>query len=359
MWIQKNDTEDNKVTVNGKDTYLPVALVKRMQNPRDAQKILNKKFADKNRAAEYAKERISDFDPKDDKDFDLVDEDDPAVIAQVMDCLVVLAKNAKQHKAAIIIPDYMTSSGNSKLIETALDFAEFDGPVISLCTEEQAAWDEATALDSYQIGTSTFPRGILHSRATHSIQVPQASYSRVAARLARVISDPDPELVAVTDMREGGARGRDEPAGASHNRRILVIAGGGLAVLQHVAEAVREEIPVVVLQGSRRLSDYLPKLWVKRFSAKFDVYAATLKLCSQCGFPAASEANNIHLWVRQIVEQGHVGIHPLPTGIHSLQRILQSLQVPLPPAPLQPIHVLHILYFTYYVIYLIERFVML
>jgi hypothetical protein len=315
------DTYDN-FNVNGKTSYVPHTVVERLKDK--AQETLEKHFADKPRAQKFLKENIDNYDAAEDKDFEFYEEDDPAIIAQVMDCLVVLANNAKENNAAIIVPDYMTSSGNSKLIENALDFVEFDGPVISISVQEQVAWNETTAGETYPIGDRTFPKGIPHSRVTHSIHIPHSSYSKVAARIAKVISDPDLDVYPEEEQEQ--LKKKSHSDGSNRNQRILVLAGGGIALLYHMGEAVKEGLPVVVLQGSRRLCDYLPQLWVRRFSAKFDIYEETLKLADAIGFPNA-RGTALALLVRQIVEQGHVSIHQLSTGVHSLRRILQSLQV--------------------------------
>ena len=303
------------VEVDGKHVFIPEEVGTRLGDK--LQETLEKRFADKKRAQGFLQDTLDDFDAAKDQDFKFIEEDDPLTVAQVMDCLVVLARNAKDNNAAIIIPDYMTSSGNSKLIENALDFVEFNGPVISISTQEQAAWDGKTASETYQIGDAKYPRGIPHNRVTHSIHIPHSSYSKVAARLAKVICEPDLDLYG-DDKDELLKDGADS---GIRRQRILVIAGGGFALLQHMGEAVKEGLPVVVLQGSRRLCDYLPQLWVRRFSAKFDIYEETLKLADAIGFPNAQESS-MALLVRQIVEQGHVSIHQLSTGVHSLRRIL-------------------------------------
>jgi len=294
-------------------------------------RIFDKCFVDQAHAIKYAKQHIHCFqfskenNKVDDPDFDLQDEEDPVVISQVMDCLVVLAKTAKKRNAAILIPDYMTISGNSKLIETALDFVEFEGPVINVCTEGQAASNEELAGQTYRFkgNPKPTPMGILHNRATHSIQVRNGSYSRVAARLASVIAQPDPKLF---DHWEGGKR-KDQPTHQANHRVVFVVAGGGAAVMEHMAAAVEENIPIVILQGSKRLCDYLPTLWVKRFSSRFDISAETRKMWADCGYPPQTDPDSkMNLWMRTLVEKGHVNIHPVSSGTHSLSRILQSLQ---------------------------------
>jgi hypothetical protein len=319
---KKESKSEDPTLLKSEEDKTKLKIADRIRS-KDPAKIFRKHFVDLPRALAYAKKHIwfLQLDAKNkpvDPDFDFQEEEDPEAISQVMDCLVVLAKTAKQLKAAILIPDYMTMSPNSKLIETALDYVEFDGPVISVCTQDQAASDDQTAAETYRVkdNATNFPKGLLLNRATHSIQVRNGSYSRVAARLARVIAQPNKELF------DSDGLDNDRPGKA-----VFVVAGGGAVVMENMAEAVEQNIPIVILQGSKRLCDFLPKLWVQRFSAQFDVLTATHQLCEQCGFKAPTDPDNkMNLWVRTLVDKGHVNIHPLLSGTHSLSRILQSLQ---------------------------------
>jgi hypothetical protein len=285
------------------------------------------RFVDEAHAIAFAKKHIHDlqFDKErklDDQDFMIQEEDDSNACAQVMDCLVLLATYAKKHHAVLLIPDYMTMSSNSKLIETALDYVEFDGPVINVTTEGQAACDAESAEQTYNVNGREFPKGIIHNRATHSIQVRNGSYSRVAARLADVIAHPDLGLFD-TD----GRRKTDSEHEKHQNKVVFVIAGGGMVVMEHMAQAVEENIPIVLLKGSKRLCDFLPDLWVRRFSSQFDLLKETHKFCVDLGFPdpKLDPDSKMNLWMRFIVERGHVNIHQLSSCTHSLRRILQSL----------------------------------
>ena len=315
------------ITVDGKEIWVNKAVLNSITvvpggktARQQAEDILSKHFVDKEKAFKFLSKKMPGFKP-DDKDFhfEVVEEACPAMVSKVLDCLVTLAKAANKNGAAFVIPDYMTSSSNSALIEKALEHAEFSGPVINVCRQDQAARDEATAKQTYDFdGHSFFPTGIVHSRVTHSILVPQECYSSVLAKLAKVISEPDPSLFS----KEGDA----DPFNC---KRIMVVAGGGIAVLQHIAAAVKENTPVIILRGSRRLSDYLPKLWVRRLSPHFDTYHETKRFCKDCGFVKKDlqSLQNVTLWMRDVLEKGHLNTHPLSTGIHAFRRIVQSLEI--------------------------------
>ncbi len=269
----------------------------------------------------FAKSAISEFKEQEDQDFTVAEKEDHAAISHVVDSLVYIANEAKKQNAAVLVPDYTTVSPGSLLIQNALNFVDFPGPVINICLEEQVAWDAATALKKYQFFSQQHPRGILLDRATVSVQVAgskASSVSLVAARLISALSRPD-GVVAAAAQGVSAADGGPPTVYA-----IAVFAGGGQAVLRHVAEAARAGAHVVVLQGSGRLCDYLPRVWFRRFSADFDAFEEGRRFCSACGFPAADGAEDGRL-LRDIVLHGHVKIHALAGGTGALQRVLGSV----------------------------------
>jgi hypothetical protein len=330
---EKNDDEKEfALKVDGKEIWIKGRVIHRFISKRDeldkqlAEDVLSKQFVDKAKATDFALKYIEDFKTDGhDQDFEVVEAVSPEVVSDVVDCLVVLAKAAKKNGAAFVIPDYMTSSGNSALIERALEHAEFSGPVINVCKQEQVAFDEATARQMYEVrdNPNIFPTGIVHSRATHSILVPHAGYSGILAKLANVISEPDLSIFS-----EHGNNDFD-PLEKKRCKRIMVVAGGGIAVMEHIAAAVKENIPIIILRGSRRLSDNLPKLWVTRFSPQFNTYKATKRFCKDCGFPDTDSKllEDMTLWMKEILERGHLSTHPLSTGTHAFSRILRSLEI--------------------------------
>jgi hypothetical protein len=104
-----------------------------------------------------------------------------------MDCLNhTLAHDTKESERStarlIVIPDFMNSSGSSKMIEAALNFAEFD---VNVCTRSQAAWAHPRSRrqkKSYQVNGREFPKGVLHSRANHSESFLVSGVSAQASR---------------------------------------------------------------------------------------------------------------------------------------------------------------------------------
>ena len=318
------------VTVDGKEVWVKKRVLDRFKKAPGgktarlrAEDILSKQFVSKEKANIFASKHIKKFKPdSEDEDFEVVENACPTMVSNVLDCLVVLAKAAEKNGAAFIIPDFMTSSSNSALIEKALEYAEFTGPVITVCRQEQAAIDEATARQTYASGDNGFfPTGILHSRATHSILVPHAGHHSICAKLARVISEPDLSLFSKKKSAY--------PSDYSCNKRIMIVAGSGTSVMEHIAAAVKENIPIIVLQGSRGLSDYLPKVWLRRLSPRFNTYNETKKFCKDCGFHGAGPKSleTMTLWMHEILDEGHLNTHPLSTSIHAFRRILQSLEI--------------------------------
>ena len=61
------------------------------------------------------------------------------------------------------------------------------------------------------------------------------------------------------------------------------------ALKWHLEQAVLVGIPVVVLEGSGRLYDYLPKLWVRRFATGFDAVKESNRFCEEIGFKETND----------------------------------------------------------------------
>jgi hypothetical protein len=287
-------------------------------NEEISEEVRSRKFFNRASAVDFARNSISEYTDQKDQDFEIIEKDDPIVASHVVDSLICIAHEAKTQKAALVIPDYTSASPNSALIETALNFADFRGPVISVALQEQVAWDAETARQTYKVpGNPTdHKRGVLLDRATISVQVEghaPSSVSVVAARLISAISRPD---------GGGEAAAHDAAGGPPNARATAVFAGGGQAVLAHVAEAVRVGAHVVILQGSGRLCDHLPRVWARRFSADFDAFEEGRRFCAACGFPDADGADDGRR-LREVVVRGHVKVHALASGPHALRRVLR------------------------------------
>ncbi len=269
--------------------------------------------------------------------------------------MCTLIQQAKNDGAAIVIPNYLSSSGkssfgNSALIQSALEDTDFDGPVINVSLEQQTAFDQATYHKKYRFGDSYYDTGVLLKRTTHSFQVQgTTSFSRIAARLVNAISGGYRQtdggslggmMAAVKQMciplrecvpsessnAEDDAQQQQEVPFdfAERHAVVAVVAGGGAAVLEHIAEVVREKIPLIVLSGSGRLCNFLPAVYLKRFSPGFNVYQESLQFCKECGFE--KDQALFGRWVRTIVQDGNVKIHELKKSQFALKRILLSVE---------------------------------
>jgi hypothetical protein len=248
-------------------------------------RLLRKKFPDKIVAIRYAKKHIADFKEREnpgDEHFEIKSEPDEEATSLLTDALIQMVKQAKRDGAAIVIPDYTTRSAGGKLIQLALEEADFTGPVVNVCNHRLLAFDAATYA-SPAAGVSQ--RGVLLKRATHSFEAKGqqgAPYSRIAARIAKAIA---------------GGYGLDEAGGAAQDADqaiarfkgvrsvVAMVAGGDAEALQHVAELVKEEVPLIVVEGSGRLCNFLPRAFLQRFSSGFSAYDASRRLCRDCGFP--------------------------------------------------------------------------
>ena len=265
-----------------------------------------------------------------DKDLVTVSGDDPTTKHEIVKSLECLFHIAKAKDAAIVIPDYSTLSPNSKLIEDALNNVDFKGPVVSVSCDDQVASCEETAKMQYQFGNTYHPRGILFARTTHSFQLCESPgvkhtdlYSTLGARLVAAISQPasrqsstqqskDQQPIDEEDNLDSDEDGKAYKANTKadghsccrHNA-VFVVAGGGKVALRHLEQAVLVGIPVVVLEGSGRLCDYLPKLWVRRFATGFDAVKESNRFCEEIGFQETNDGT-LGRQLRQVGRENHL-----------------------------------------------------
>ena len=306
------------VTV-GSITSYGVAL-KDNQGNKEFKPLEGKRFSDRNSATNYLL-HLKSTDEYQHKDLKIVEGDEPSIKSGILESLVCLFQIAKRKKAAIVIPDYSTLSPNSKLIEDALNYVDFRGPVVSVSCDDQVASCEETAKMQYQFGNTYHPRGILFARTTHSFQLCESPgvkhtdlYSTLGARLVAAISRPDQQSkeqrpvsgkgnIAAYDSDSDDDNAKAAGSGANDDKReanldelqcckhnaVFFVAGGGVVGLRHLEQAVLVGMPVVVLEGSGRLCDYLPKLWVRRFATGFDAVKESNRFCHKIGFQETSD----------------------------------------------------------------------
>jgi hypothetical protein len=226
------------------------------------EEISHKKFADAQQANEFASQYINDFDIDHEEDFHLVDLENVQVMSCVSDALLSIIQLAMRHSAALVIPDYNSGSQGSKWIETAILHADFRGPVINVGNDRWTAVELSQAEETYRFGLNERKKPFLLSRATHSFQVRgnRMDYSRLAARLTRAIAGR-PTLTAGLPAAASpplmARRRRDAPLVA------CIVACGGMSVVEHVAALAQHALPVIVLEGSGRLCDFLPGVYMR------------------------------------------------------------------------------------------------
>ena len=89
----------------------------------------------------------------------------------------------------------------------------------------------------------------------------------------------------VSGLRHGGDRPGSPvhrgaaPAGASGagpKPRAMIAINGGRSMLWQLAAAAEAKIPILMLQGTGRLCDNVPKVWLQRSNGSFDAEATIL-----------------------------------------------------------------------------------
>jgi hypothetical protein len=316
--------------------------------------LFKESFPDQSLAFTYARKNIADFQEENDPHFEVANEVDAEVESQIVDALSWIVNRAIQDDAAIVIPDYTTSTPSSKLIEQVLNDTDFQGPVINVGNNKWIACDRASSNSRICMAGDKVPKekGFVLSKTTHSFQIigDAMSYSQLAARIATVLANGSGDRPqAKSDLLQLALEGEyfksnDGEIISKEENILAVVAGGGASVLNHMAELALEGIPIILLQGSGGICNTLPNLYIKRFSTEFDVIKASKNFCSKSGFPCDDEADqntNLLTQVLQVVqgqsgqgksctksvqvilENSNLNIHQLSKGLFALKRVFR------------------------------------
>ena len=294
---------------------------------KDPETLLEKTFVDRIRAENVASESIKKFKKVDDPHFAIAEVTNVEAQSQVSDALTSIFTRAKKNAAAIIIPDYLSSSQTNKLVERALEDVDYTGPIINVSMDSHVACDEGTYGKSFVINDRQLLRGVVLKRASHSFQIGGnfGSLSRFVVRLAKVLTGRD-----VKDHLHGlDVKNNSKVQHTQAQSRctiFAIIASGGIGVLEHCQSLVHEEVPLVFLQGSGRLSDFVPKAFIKRFDENFDPYQVSHFFIEECGYAFNKTADKVGRWMRHLIEEGNVLVHQVSNPLFALERVLLSVQ---------------------------------
>jgi len=196
--------------------------------------------------------------------------------------LSVIVEQAKKEDAAIVVQDWTYLDTNALLLKV-IERVGFRGPLVTVrgsvfnANHPSEANHGGTTIfcrakKTFEEDTFVHKRSATFQRATHVFLVnhdcaDQLTHARMTGVIARALSGHCDSKVAneVGLLKKVGG-------GKTFVKKTLcgVLVNGGRLSLHAVGEHVRQGIPYLVLEGSGRLSNYLPIPYVKRFDARFD-----------------------------------------------------------------------------------------
>ena len=208
----------------------------------------------------------------------------------------MIVEQAKKEEAAIVVQDW-TALDTNELLLKVIERVGFHGPLV---TVRCSVFNASTPSEANHGGTTIFyrakktfeednfahKRSAIFRRVTHVFLVnhdcaDQLTHARMTGVIARALSGHcRHNVVKEVKLLKHGGGPKEDLVYFPEKTLCGVLVNGGRLSLHTVGEHVRQGIPYLVLQGSGRLSDYLPIPYVKRLDATFD---------SQSQFHQASE----------------------------------------------------------------------
>lgn len=244
--------------------------------------------------------------------------------SQLFNTLCTLVRVAQSRQAVLHIPFYLNEPYNSGayFFDHVLEVCGFNGPIIVSAPTDTVAFkaeDVAAPVENLSIvgETVTLSRWPCLRRTTHFVGCTAGRNSawHTGVLLGRQIDMKVSRLLS--GLQNGG------PLGDSENEKSPAIAfavNGGKSVLWQLAAAAQARLPMLVLEGSGRLCNVLPRVWVRRSTKDFNFKEEADAIMTQCGFLGASDEYG-HL-IQQVL-RGRLLIHNITARNMVLERVLQ------------------------------------
>ncbi len=100
---------------------------------------------------------------------------------------------------------------------------------------------------------------------------------------------------------------------------ICILVNGSLPNLEHISAAVSRKMALLILQGSGKLSDSLPNIYLSRNDFKFDAFEHCDKLIESCGL-LSGDSIEVCALLTGVLQSNRIIIHKLENGIEALKR---------------------------------------
>lgn len=253
--------------------------------------------------------------------------------SQLFNTLCTLVRVAQSRQAVLYIPFYLNEPFNSGayFFDHVLEVCGFNGPIIVSAPTDTVAFraeDVAAPVENLSNPGEavTLGRWPCLRRTTHFVGCTAGRNSawhtgtnlgrQIDMKVSRLLSGRD-ELGGVPPLQNGGPEGDSEN---EKNPAIAFAVNGGKSVLWQLAAAAQARLPMLVLEGSGRLCNALPRVWVRRSTKDFNFKEEADAIMTQCGFLGAGDEYG-HL-IQQVL-RGRLLIHNITARNTMLERVLQ------------------------------------
>ena len=313
-----------------------------------------RRFADMESAGRFAKDHMYKFyenvikNEVEDDMFDLVPVEDTSRVDKIQNALATIFQQARAERAVLIFSDLFVERPSTKVVERALDMANFGGPVLNFSTRKCLVNPELRG-KMYSVQDANGEKikkkqGLLSRAVTHSFEVDSedpGGHTQAAMALAAElagIQQEDANQRKMDKKKKESLRKLDKknnvdleentvtkkPECNMVSSAVCILVAGSIANLQHISKAANYKITLLVLQGSGKLSNVLPSIYLSRNDLQFDAFEHCEKLVIECGL-LVGDRLEVSALLSQVLRSNSFLIHNLENGVDALRRTWASV----------------------------------
>ena len=238
--------------------------------------------------------------------------------------LTTFLRFAERQRAVLWIPWYLNEPQNAGayFFDSVLQHAGFTGPIVCSCpalalaaSPEEVGQPIPPPFEYLPGEGAPFSRWPCLRRTTHFVGGTVGSEANAHTAIMTTLEG---RLV-----RRLAAGARVVGADPTHPA-VAVAINGGKGVLWALAGAAVCDIPILLLEGTGRLCDALPSVWLRRSLRDFNAPRECAVVLAACGFKGGGPGHN-HLYGQLLTQvlRGRLMVHSLRSRDTVLWRVLE------------------------------------
>ena len=268
-----------------------------------------------------------------DADWEVQDDDEEKqqVRSLLTQALTTFLRFAEQQRAVLWIPWYINEPGNAGayFFDSVLQHAGFTGPIVCSCptialakSPEEIGQPIPPPFEFLPGEGAAFQRWPCMRRTTHFVGCTVGSEANAHTAIMTTLEGRLVRELAAGRHANGpdSGRTRERP----RHPAVAVAINGGKGVLWALAGAAVCDIPILLLEGTGRLCDALPSVWLRRSLRDFNAPHECAVVLNACGFRGGGPGHN-HLYGQLLTQvlRGRLMIHSLRSRDTVLRRVLE------------------------------------